>query len=55
MTASRRLLDEHSIWIPAIRPPTVKRPILRLIITASHTREEIDELIMALDKVLGER
>ena len=52
MAASRRLLDEHAIWIPAIRPPTVKRPILRLIITASHTREEIDELIAALDKVL---
>lgn len=52
MAASRRLLDEHSIWIPAIRPPTVKKPILRLIITASHTKEEIDGLISALGKVL---
>lgn len=41
-------LEEKGIYVPAIRPPTVKRPRLRITITASHLEEEIDSLIVAL-------
>jgi len=45
---SRRLLAA-GIYAPAIRPPTVKQPRLRLTVTASHTDEDIERLIRALN------
>ncbi|MGQ9569447.1 MAG: 8-amino-7-oxononanoate synthase [Thermodesulfovibrionales bacterium] len=45
-------LSEHlynkGIYAPAIRPPTVKEPRIRITVTASHTDEDIERLIEAL-------
>ncbi|MEW6584131.1 MAG: 8-amino-7-oxononanoate synthase [Nitrospirota bacterium] len=43
-------LFEKGIYAPAIRPPTVKEPRLRIIVTAAHTDEDIERLIEALHK-----
>lgn len=49
LEASERL-KEKGIWITAIRPPTVPQGTARLRITfsASHTQEQVDRLISAL-------
>ncbi|MBF0487360.1 MAG: 8-amino-7-oxononanoate synthase [Nitrospirae bacterium] len=44
---SGRLL-EMGIYVPAIRPPTVKTPRLRISISASHEQEDIAHLANAL-------
>ncbi|MBF0567588.1 MAG: 8-amino-7-oxononanoate synthase [Nitrospirae bacterium] len=44
---SGRLLDS-GIYVPAIRPPTVKTPRLRISISASHEQEDIAHLVNAL-------
>jgi 8-amino-7-oxononanoate synthase len=43
-----RHLYKRGVFAPAIRPPTVKEPRIRISITASHTAEDIDRLIKAL-------
>jgi len=43
-----RHLFENGIYAPAIRPPTVKEPRIRVTVTAAHTDEHIDQLIEAL-------
>jgi 8-amino-7-oxononanoate synthase len=48
-------LFERGIYAPAIRPPTVPRPRLRLTVTASHTEEDIAALSRALREVLREK
>jgi 8-amino-7-oxononanoate synthase len=40
-------LKERGIYAPAIRPPTVKEPRIRVTISAAHTDEDIDALIRA--------
>ena len=42
------LLMSHNIYAPAIRPPTVKVPRLRVTVTAAHTEDDIDELLKVL-------
>ncbi len=46
-------LDQKNIWVPAIRPPTVPEGTARLRITfsATHTLEQINELIDALHEI----
>lgn len=46
-------LDQKNIWVPAIRPPTVPEGSARLRITfsATHTPEQIDELMDALHEI----
>jgi 8-amino-7-oxononanoate synthase len=46
-------LYKKNIWVPAIRPPTVPTDTARLRITfsASHTTEQIDQLIQALMEI----
>ncbi len=44
---SERLADA-GVYAPAIRPPTVKEPRIRLTVTAAHTAEDIDHLLEAL-------
>ena len=46
-------LYKKNIWVPAIRPPTVPAGTARLRITlsASHTRDQIDQLINAISEV----
>ena len=46
---SRRLF-EKGIYAPAIRPPTVKTPRIRITVTAAHTDEDIERLIKGLKK-----
>jgi 8-amino-7-oxononanoate synthase len=43
-----RYLYEKGIFAPAIRPPTVKEPRIRITITAAHTDEDMERLIEAL-------
>ncbi len=49
-------LYEEGIWVPAIRPPTVPEESSRLRITlsSSHTRQNIDLLINALKEIENE-
>ncbi|MBU4320237.1 MAG: 8-amino-7-oxononanoate synthase [Thermodesulfovibrionales bacterium] len=44
---SQHLL-ENGIFAPAIRPPSVKEPRIRITVTAAHTAEDIERLIKAL-------
>ncbi|OHE55812.1 MAG: 8-amino-7-oxononanoate synthase [Thermodesulfovibrio sp. RBG_19FT_COMBO_41_18] len=46
-----RHLYEKGLFAPAIRPPTVIEPKIRITVTASHTDEDIEKLIEALKKV----
>lgn len=43
-------LFKKGIYVPAIRPPAVKEPRLRITITAAHTEKQIDRLIAMLKK-----
>jgi 8-amino-7-oxononanoate synthase len=44
---SRHLLKK-GIYAPAIRPPTVREPRIRITVTAGHTDEDIEKLITIL-------
>ena len=46
-----RHLYERGIYAPAIRPPTVKEPRIRITVTAAHTSEDIERLIEALKEL----
>lgn len=43
-------LYENGVYVPAIRPPTVKEPRLRITVTAAHTEKHMDKLISLLKK-----
>ena len=43
-------LYEKGIYVPAIRPPTVISPRLRITVTAAHTERQIDRLLRELKK-----
>ncbi len=47
MEVSSALL-KHQVYCPAIRPPTVKQPRIRVTVTAAHSEEDIDTLLAAL-------
>lgn len=46
-------LRARSIWVPAIRPPTVPEGTarLRIALSASHTDADIDQLVQALTEL----
>jgi 7-keto-8-aminopelargonate synthetase-like enzyme len=44
-------LFEQGIFAPAIRPPSVKEPRIRITVTAAHTDEDIERLTEALKKM----
>ncbi|MGB7801142.1 8-amino-7-oxononanoate synthase [Buttiauxella sp.] len=48
-------LRERGFWLTAIRPPTVPQGTarLRVTLTASHTRDDIDRLLEALNDAMG--
>lgn len=46
-----RHLFERGIFAPAIRPPTVTEPRIRIAVTAAHTDEDIGRLVEVLKKV----
>ena len=45
-----RALFERGLWVPAIRPPTVPKGTarLRVSLTAAHTNEQVEQLVLAL-------
>lgn len=45
-------LFKQGIYAPAIRPPTVRRPRIRITVTAAHTEEDIERLRKALGAIL---
>ncbi|HEV3227051.1 MAG TPA: 8-amino-7-oxononanoate synthase [Acidimicrobiales bacterium] len=53
LDAASRLLDEHGLLVPAIRPPTVAPGTsrLRVALSAAHTEEEVDRLAKALTEL----
>lgn len=44
-------LMKNGIFAPAIRPPTVKEPRIRIAVTSAHTAEDIERLIKALGSI----
>lgn len=46
-------LYEAGIYVPAIRPPTVKEPRLRITVTAAHSKEDIGFLVETLEEIQG--
>jgi 8-amino-7-oxononanoate synthase len=46
-------LRQRGLWVPAIRPPTVPEGTarLRIALSASHTRIDVQLLLTALDEV----
>lgn len=52
LRASDELL-KRGIWVPAIRPPTVPQgqARLRISLSASHTFEDVDRLVVALKEI----
>lgn len=51
LAAAQKLFDQ-GIYAPAIRPPTVPTPRLRITVSAAHTREEIELLCTLLKEVM---
>jgi 8-amino-7-oxononanoate synthase len=53
LAASARLLDEHGLLVPAIRPPTVAPGTsrLRVALSAAHTDDDVERLAKALELV----
>ena len=51
MNISNELLRRR-IYCPAIRPPTVSQPRLRVTATSSHSEEDIDTLLRILKEIL---
>lgn len=45
-------LKKRSVYCPAIRPPTVNQPRIRVTVTAAHSEEDISALLGALEKVI---
>ena len=45
-----KYLYEKCVYVPAIRPPTVREPRLRITVTATHTEKHINALITMLKK-----
>ncbi len=43
-----RFLHEKGIYAPAIRPPTVREPRVRITVTAGHSESDITTLVKAL-------
>ena len=44
-------LFHYGIYVPSIRPPTVKEPRVRITVTAAHADQDIEKLITTLKEV----
>ncbi|TAN39415.1 MAG: 8-amino-7-oxononanoate synthase [Nitrospirae bacterium] len=44
-------LFRHGIYAPAIRPPTVAEPRIRITVSAGHTEEQLERLLEILQRV----
>jgi len=45
-----QFLFEHGVYAPAIRPPTVKEPRIRIVVTASHQKKHLNRLVSLLEQ-----
>jgi len=45
-----QFLFEHGVYAPAIRPPTVKEPRIRLVVTAAHEKKQMKRLVSLLEQ-----
>ena len=43
-----QFLFEHRVYAPAIRPPTVKEPRIRIVVTAVHEKKHLKRLVSLL-------
>ena len=43
-----QFLFEHEVYAPAIRPPTVKEPRIRIVVTAAHEKKHLERLVSVL-------
>ncbi len=43
-----QFLFDHGVYVPAIRPPTVKEPRIRIVVTAAHQKKQMDRLVSLL-------
>ncbi|MDK2123753.1 8-amino-7-oxononanoate synthase [Parachitinimonas caeni] len=46
-------LQQHGLWVAAIRPPTVPTPRLRITLSAAHTADDVAYLIATLKQLEG--
>ncbi|MHB8882479.1 MAG: 8-amino-7-oxononanoate synthase [Thermodesulfovibrionales bacterium] len=44
-------LFRHGIYAPAIRPPTVAEPRIRITVSAGHTEEQLEKLVEILQRI----
>lgn len=51
LDTSNKLFNECHIWAPAIRPPSVKQPRIRLTPISTHSEDDINYVIKAFDFV----
>src|SRR3989338_2727211 len=49
MSVGDKLFNECHIWAPAIRPPSVKQPRIRLTHISTHSQDDIEYVIRAFD------
>ncbi len=49
MNIGDKLFNECHIWAPAIRPPSVKQPRIRLTPISTHSQDDIEYVIKAFD------
>lgn len=43
-----RFLFENGVYAPAVRPPAVKEPRIRVVVTASHEKKHLKRLVLLL-------
>lgn len=43
-----QFLWNHGVYVPAIRPPTVKEPRIRIVVTAAHKQKHLKRLALLL-------
>ncbi len=43
-----QFLFEYGVYAPAIRPPTVKEPRIRIVVTAAHEKKHLNKLVSVL-------
>ncbi len=43
-----QFLFDHGVYAPAIRPPTVKEPRIRIVVTAVHQKKHLNRLVSLL-------
>jgi 8-amino-7-oxononanoate synthase len=46
-----QFLFEHGVYVPAIRPPTVKEPRIRIVVTAVHQKKHLNRLVSLLKQL----